>query len=204
MLKQSFIDLLDIYKTDNATKEMLWTEIETNYSNKKRHYHTLEHLDSLLKQLKELKSQIVNWNTVLFSIYYHDIIYNALKSDNEEKSALLAAKRMKSISVPDNVIESCRSQILATKTHLVSPDKDTNLFTDADLSVLGRDWNSYSAYCEQVRKEYSFFPDLIYKPGRKKVLMHFLKMDRIFKTDYFFEKFESQARKNLQHELEEL
>lgn len=42
----------------------------------------------------------------------------------------------------------------------------------------------------------------MYNRGRKKALKHFLEMDRIFKTDYFFQKYENQARINLQKELE--
>jgi predicted metal-dependent HD superfamily phosphohydrolase len=52
-----------------------------------------------------------------------------------------------------------------------------------------------------VRKEYLIYPDLIYNPGRKKVLHHFLAMDRIFKTDFFYNKFEQQARQNLRKEI---
>ena len=90
MLKETFIELLTNYTdSDNLTDE-LWTEIEKNYTNKKRHYHTLQHLDNLLTQLTEVKDQIQNWNTILFTLYYHDIVYNSLKSDNEEKSAELA------------------------------------------------------------------------------------------------------------------
>jgi predicted metal-dependent HD superfamily phosphohydrolase len=50
----------------------------------------------------------------------------------------------------------------------------------------------------------TIFPDFVYKPGRKKVLLHFLAMERIFKTDYFFHKFELLAKQNLQKELEML
>jgi len=59
-------------------------------------------------------------------------------------------------------------------------------------------------YYKNARKEYAIFPDFVYKPGRKKVLLHFLAMERIFKTDYFFHKFEMQAKQNLQKELEML
>jgi len=41
------------------------------------------------------------------------------------------------------------------------------------------------------------YPDLVYNPGRKKVLNHFLAMDSIFKTDYFYNKFDRQAKENL-------
>jgi predicted metal-dependent HD superfamily phosphohydrolase len=127
-----------------------------------------------------------------------------LKSDNEEKSAGVAESRMKQVSVPESIIKNCKEQILATKKHLDNSDTDTNYFTDADLSILGQDWNMYSEYYRNVRKEYSIYPDLIYNPGRKKVLKHFLDMERIFKTEYFYSKFEQQAKINIQMELKSL
>jgi len=202
VLKETFIGLLTNYTDNDSLTNELWTEIEKNYLNKKRHYHTLHHLDSLLAQLIDVKEEIQNWNTILFTLYYHDIIYNSLKSDNEEKSAELAKKRMKQISVSIDTIELCKNQILETKSHIKSTDSDTNYFTDADLSVLGQSWETYSLYYKNVRNEYSIYPDLVYNPGRKKVLNHFLSMDRIFKTDFFYNKFEAQAKQNLQKEIE--
>jgi predicted metal-dependent HD superfamily phosphohydrolase len=202
VLKETFIELLTNYTDNDRLTNELWTEIEKNYSSKKRHYHTLRHLDNLFAQLTEVKGEIQNWEAILFTLYYHDIIYNSLKSDNEEKSAELAEKRMKQISVSDGTAEHCKKQILATKSHIKSTDSDTNYFTDADLSILGQTWETYSLYYKNVRKEYSIYPDLVYNPGRKKVLNHFLTMDRIFKTDFFYNKFEIQAKQNLQKEIE--
>ena len=97
---------------------------------------------------------------------------------------------MKQISVSNDKVELCKNQILATKSHIKSTDRDTNYLTDADLSVLGQNWQTYSLYYKNVRKEYSIYPDFVYNPGRKKVLNHFLSMDKIFKTDFFYKKFE--------------
>lgn len=47
MLKKTFIELLENYTDDKNLIEELWNEIEANYSGKKRHYHTLEHLENL-------------------------------------------------------------------------------------------------------------------------------------------------------------
>lgn len=202
MLKETFIHLLTNFTSDESLINKLWTELEENYTSKERHYHTLQHLDNLLAQLTEVKGEIQNWETILFTLYYHDIIYNSLNSDNEEKSAELAEKRMKQISVSDDKIAHCKKQILATKSHLTSPESDTNYFTDADLAILGQTWETYSLYYKNIRKEYAIYPDLVYIPGRKKVLNHFLTMDRIFKTDFFYTKFEVQAKYNLHRELE--
>jgi predicted metal-dependent HD superfamily phosphohydrolase len=185
VLKETFIGLLSNYTDKEGLINELWSEIVKNYSGKGRHYHTLEHLENLLTQLTEIKKEIQNWDVILFTLYYHDTIYNSLKSNNEEKSSNLAEKRMKQIAVPDEKVELCKKQILATKSHTISNDSDTNYFTDADLSVLGQIWEIYSAYYKNVRKEYSVYPDLIYNQGRKKILSHFLAMNRIFKTDFF-------------------
>ena len=204
MLQQTFHSLLSRYTHDAERVNALWIEIETQYGHKSRYYHTLEHLENLLHQLTQVKAQIKSWDTLLFSLYYHDVVYNPLKKNNEEKSALLAGQRMQSISVPEPMIEACKRQILATKTHQSGADTDTDFFTDADLSILGADWDNYAAYARQVRQEYAVFPDILYHPGRKKVLLHFLQMDRIYKTPYFFEILESRARRNLRQELQTL
>jgi len=127
-------------------------------------------------------------------------VYNPAKSDNEEKSAGLATVRMQQLSTPAGMIERCGRQILATKQHGGHHDADTNYFLDADLSVLGQPWEVYASYYKNIRKEYAIYPALIYNPGRRKVLNHFLQMERIFKTAHFFNKFEQQARLNLQKE----
>ncbi len=61
---------------------------------------------------------------------------------------------------------------------------------DADLSILGQDLEIYLGYTREIRKEYSIYPDVLYKPGRKKVLRYFLDLESIFKTDYSKEKYE--------------
>lgn len=204
MLKETFIELLTKFTDDISLTNKFWTEIEENYSDKKRYYHTLTHLDNLQNQLCKVKDKIINWESILFTLYYHDIVYNALKSDNEEKSAELAELRMKQINVPTEIIENCKSQILATKKHEDNSDFDTNYFIDADLSILGQDSETYKGYFQNVRKEYSIYPDIIYNYGRKKVLKHFLEMDRIYKTEYFYKKFENSAKENLLKELNTL
>jgi predicted metal-dependent HD superfamily phosphohydrolase len=109
---------------------------------------------------------------------------------------------MKSLEVSEEIVARVVEMILATKTHVVSENQDINYFTDADLSILGKDWEVYNQYAKQVRNEYAIYPDLLYNPGRKKVLKHFLEMNQIYKTDYFTQKYEEQARLNLSRELE--
>lgn len=201
MLKEFFLSLTSQYTNDSDLQQMLWLEIEKNYSGKKRHYHNLNHLENLLAELTELKEVVSNWNAIVFAVFYHDVIYKAHRKDNEEQSALVASKHLQQLNCDTSLIDPVYKLILATKSHQLSDDTDVNLFTDADLSILGKDWGTYNTYCSNVRKEYAIYPDLLYKPGRKKALQHFLSMDRIFKTDHFYKKYEESAKKNMEREI---
>jgi len=203
MLKETFFALFLRHSSNKDLVETYWNEIEKHYNQKGRHYHALKHLENLLIQLESVKEKIQDWDTVLFALYYHDIIYKAIRKDNEEKSAELADKRLREINYPDNQIELCITHIIATKSHTKSTNSDTDYFTDADLSILGAASEIYSQYAKQVRKEYNIFPDFMYYPGRKKALQHFLEMESIFKTEEFRSRFEEQAIKNITDELKE-
>lgn len=204
MLKDHFMALVSHYSPDKILTNTLWEEIETHYSSKGRHYHSLKHLENLLIQLESVKKQIHDWDTVIFAMYYHDIIYKSTRKDNEEKSADLAVERLTQINFPADKMELCAAHILATKKHAYHSNTDTNYFTDADLSILGRDAETYAQYAKQVRAEYSIYPDFMYNPGRQKALQHFLDMEWIFKTEEFRAKFEEQARKNITMEVGKL
>ncbi len=202
MFQDEFLRCLYPY-TNAAQRDGLWSEIINVYSGNGRSYHTLNHLDHLLKELIPYRSHFQCWETIVFAIAYHDVIYSVLRNDNEEKSADLAVKRLQSFGFDAQQTEHCHQFILATKKH-EERDHDTNLFTDADLSILGTTHDDYVRYSQQVRSEYAIYPDLIYRPGRKKVLQHFLGMLRIFKTEPFFERYENAARINLQWESTQL
>lgn len=203
VLQQTFMALVARYAADTRLAETLWQELESGYSRKKRHYHTLGHLEKLLEQLAPITG-IDDWDTLLFALYYHDLVYGATRNDNEEKSAELAKERLTQLQYPPQKTARCVAHILATKSHAMSTDGDTNLFTDADLSILGADADTYRSYTRQIRAEYAVYPDFVYVPGRKKVVRHFLQMERIYKTDYFRSALETQARQNLRWEMETL
>ena len=204
MFESNFKAILANFTSDQSLINKLWTEVIFHYNKHDRHYHTLQHLDHLLKELSPIQDKIADWQVVVLAIAYHDIIYNPLKQDNEEKSAALAHERLNLLNIAPDRSAKCKALIAATKSHSQSTDSDINYFIDADLAILGNSYFSYKKYTEQIRKEYSIYPDILYKPGRQKVLQHFLQMPTIYKTMYFIEKYEQQARNNIAYELQEL
>ena len=150
IIKTHFLASAQQYSADVITAKKLWRELAEKYSAKRRHYHTLDHLDAILKELVPLQSYFRNWHVIVFAVAYHDAIYNPLRSNNEEKSALLAVDRMRSIDTPEPQISKCQQLILATRKHEPA-DYETNLFTDADLSILGSDGDTYNRYLKKYQ-----------------------------------------------------
>ncbi|MEO5777334.1 MAG: hypothetical protein ABIQ27_10525 [Flavobacterium sp.] len=204
MLTDIFLQLVNKYSKDHELATNLWLEIFTKYSEPKKHYHTIDHLEAIISDLQEVKDKIVDWDTVLFAVFYHDIIYKASISTNEGDSAKLAMQRLAVIGYPAEKAAKCANMILATKSHELSDDNDTNYLIDADLAVLGKTPYEYQKYTEQIREEYSVYPDFMYNSGRKKALSHFLQMDSVYKTKYFSKKYEAAARINTSNELDEM
>lgn len=202
MLETIFKKLASNYSDNTDIISSLWLELKKNYINKRRHYHNLSHLTNVYSQLYAVKSYIQDWDIILFTLFYHDIVYSTTKNDNEKRSAEFAEKRMQQISIPNDMIVKCKTQILTTKNHQYHIDSDTNYFCDADLSILGQDWAIYAPYFQNVRKEFARYPNFLYNSGRKKALRGFLALERIFKTDYFFSKYEQQARFNINLEID--
>ncbi|MCK8523798.1 hypothetical protein M0D21_19610 [Aquimarina sp. D1M17] len=201
MLKDIFIALVSNYTNDQVHSTALWKAVEKHHSTKKRYYHNLTHLDHIYQNLIPIKDQTKDWDIMLFALFYHDFVYNILKQNNEEQSAVKARKVLIELNLDESRIAHCRKMIVATKGHQVSENNDINLFTDADLAILGSDWNSYETYYKNIRKEYKYYPSKLYNPGRLKMLHHFLHMPRIFKTEHFFMQYEENAKSNLQQEI---
>lgn len=200
-LKIEFSHLFEKYSNNRDLFDVYWTEIEKAYNSKKRHYHNLIHVQNMIDELYEVKNNIEDFDAILFSVFYHDLIYKSTAKDNEEKSAEFARERLLKIKLSDDQLAKINNQIIATKNHRKSIDVDTNYLLDADLSILGKSWEEYEKYVSQIREEYAIYPDFLYKPGRKKVLIHFLEFKEIYKTTYFKEKYERQARINIEKEI---
>ncbi|MGO4293714.1 HD domain-containing protein [Chitinophaga sp. RAB17] len=175
------------------------------YQEEKRHYHDISHILQLVSLQQAYTDRILDNEVVLFSIFFHDIIYNAQRSDNEEMSAAAAVTHLRKIGFPAEKTTAVNDFIIATKTH-INPQNNPDLdyFLDFDLQILGASPEAYQQYTRQIRQEYSIYPDLLYKPGRKRVLQHFLEMPAIFRTPVFRELYEESARNNIQAEIDTL
>lgn len=197
--------LADKYSNDSSLIDQFFSELEKKYTSSRRYYHNLHHIQALLTCCETFADQLKDPDVVAFSVFYHDIIYNVLRKDNEPRSARLAVKRLQALTVPPEKTEQVTIYIEATQTHAVTTSVtnpgDLQLFLDFDMSILGADWVAYEAYTQQVRREYRIYPDKMYYPGRKQFLQHCLQTEHIFQTPVFRDRYEARARENMAQEL---
>lgn len=194
---------------DRVEVEALWQAAATRYNEAHRAYHTLHHLKQLFAQFEQVKHNLYEPHIIALALYYHDVIYEPTRADNELKSADYAVEALqKYLSA-----EQCQhiyALIMMTATHqldkLTDDDKrsDAAYLLDMDLSVLGAAGSEYELYASAVRKEYAHVPVTDYCIGRTAVLKGLLAHPRLYLTDYYFERLEKQARDNIKRELTSL
>lgn len=205
-IQEAWLQLAEKYCKNKNLVSFYWENIIKNYTNKKRYYHNLIHINSMLDQASENKNNINNYDEMLFAIWFHDIIYKATSKKNEEKSADFAKSALKKISNGKINIDNVYQLIISTKKHeiLFTKNTDNAFLLDFDLSILGQSWELYQTYIQNIREEYKIYPDILYKPARKKVLEHFLNRENLFFTKKYQDLFEDKARKNLEQEIQSL
>ena len=200
---KEWLPLAKKYCDDLLLIAYLWEKIEKKYAGKNRHYHNLRHIHSMLLQAKENREQIIDFDALLFAIWFHDIIYKTSKKNNEEKSAEFASSVLKNLSKEKIHFNTVAQLIISTKSHqiILNENNDNAFMLDFDLSILGQDWESYKGYIQNIRKEYKLYPDFLYNPSRKKVLEHFLNRKTLFFTEKYQDILEDKARVNLIREI---
>jgi predicted metal-dependent HD superfamily phosphohydrolase len=172
--------------------------LDSEYSEPHRAYHNATHIEDCLRQFDLARHLAERPDEVEAAIWFHDAVYDPKASDNEEQSARWAIESLKAGSVAPEVLRRIAALILATKHHREPDGMDQSLLIDVDLSILGRPPEEFTAYDAAIRKEYSFVPDEQYRAGRTKLLERFLNRDAIYHTAFFRERYEDQARRNLE------
>lgn len=197
----------DQSKKQNTEKlTQAWLRLLQHYQQPHRHYHNISHIHACLTWFDQVKSQLQNPLAVELAVWFHDVIYDVKRSDNELQSGYYAVTALTNLGISASLSQRVHELILLTR-HPNRPDplsvdmQDQALLLDIDLSVLGQAQDVYQVYETAIRAEYQHVPSWLYKFARKRLLKAFLKQPVIYHSSYFQEKFESQARLNIQSAL---
>ncbi len=169
-----------------------------------RAYHTLDHIAACLRHLDEVQGLADNPDEIEMALWFHDAIYAPFSATNEEDSAAWATNWLRDKGLDESPISRIAQHILDTKTHETPETIDGRLMLDIDLSILGTGQAVYDAFENHIRREYRRVPSFIFRKKRKAILQRFLARERLYNTDYFFEKLETQARLNLNRAISNL
>ena len=185
----------------NPEHERMLAAVVGPYTGADRHYHGLAHVLDCLRKADEVYERLTNGRAVDAALFFHDLVYDPTRSDNEERSAEMAARQLAAIGEDAPFIAIVRDLILDTR-HVTSPaSNDGRYVVDIDLSILGETPELFDAYERAIRREYAHVPDDAFRAGRTKILQQFLDRPRIYGTDYFRDRYEAAARANLSRSL---
>jgi predicted metal-dependent HD superfamily phosphohydrolase len=120
LLSHMWRDLARRHGCGTPSAQMVLDELLGAYSQPGRQYHTIEHIASLFRQLEDYGHAVVDRDAVALAILFHDVVYDPLRHDNEEKSAALAGERLAFLGFPGGVIAKVEQYIYGTKHALVS------------------------------------------------------------------------------------
>ena len=190
------------YEKITSGKRIQGSDLIRSY--RKNKYHNFSHVAYMLNFLKIFKifhsEQRIYNKEIKLAIFWHDYI---TKGDNAEScSAEYAWNIALKLSYKDP--DLVKELILATDHKNMSIKNnlfDLALMHDLDLAILGDEQN-YGLYSYLV---FSEARDNLYQPEeyaklRLKFLDEFLTRERIYETEYFYNRFEVIARQNLLRE----
>jgi phosphopantetheine adenylyltransferase/predicted metal-dependent HD superfamily phosphohydrolase len=208
-VKERWEDLCFRIGVEREVMERWWDFLSCQYSRKCRFYHTLKHVESILKYL-EGPNEVIE-----LSAFFHDLVYIPFKVkeflSNEISSVRYFQQfvREARIDCPlkeRQIMNRIDHQLVcviieSTIRHLPLTDNQLcKYFLDLDLSILASPTEIYEKYCESIRNEYIHISELDFKSGRKSILESFLNRENLFFSDTF-QFLDPKGRSNLFHEI---
>jgi predicted metal-dependent HD superfamily phosphohydrolase len=187
---------------ETVIDDELIERIAALHSGPTRGYHSWNHPLALLRLYRDVRNRLSDPIAVYCAILFHDAIYEPRASDNEARSAALAAELLGG-RVDRARLARILALIDATAGHAIPPGlpsgeaADMAMFLDMDLSILGAAADAFDVYEAGVRHEYREIPEAEFRAARARILEDFLDRPVLFLSDWGRGRFEAAARHNL-------
>ena len=165
-----------------------------------RHYHNTRHLLFCLAEHSQAASTMEEPDVVELALWFHDVIYIPDATDNERKSAELFLQLAEG-QLPEPLKKPV-SDIIQATCHKALPDTQNEAYVlDIDLASIGLPWEEFNRDNEALRAEVPRIHDNLYYEGKVSFLSSLLAREKIYCTPYFYDKYEAQARGNIEQFL---
>jgi predicted metal-dependent HD superfamily phosphohydrolase len=163
------------------------------YGEPQRAYHSLQHLDECLSVFDEAKALMQQPDLIELALWFHDAVYDPKSVENEALSAAMAVEALGGTSTAHEVA----GLILLTKSHQPGEGPDDAWIIDIDLAIFAQSAARVMEYEQQIREEYAWVPEEVYREKRAEVLRGFWAREPIYRTPWARERFETRAKENL-------
>jgi predicted metal-dependent HD superfamily phosphohydrolase len=178
------------------------TELLARWAQPHRRYHTTAHLAGMLHIVDAYPDEADDPAAVRLATWYHDAVYDPTRTDNEERSAILAAEALPRLGVPPSRVDEVTRLVRLTKSHAPADgDRNGALLCDADLAILAAPPDRYAAYATAIREEYAHVGEDAFRAGRAAVLEALLEMPALYRVPRLRAAWEAAARANVRAEL---
>lgn len=192
---------------DTAAARRWYDSVTARYREPHRAYHDDRHLRWVVRHVEALASdrELADHGAVVAAAFFHDVIYDPARPDNEAASARLAGSALTELGWTPERATLVGAMIEDTARHDVADvTVDRAVLFAADLAVLAASPGSYADYARNVRREYAHVDDRDWVTGRGAVLRSFLARPAIYAPCLALHDWEQRARGNLTAELETL
>jgi len=167
-----------------------------------RHYHGTRHVRWVIRHVTELADHAEDLGAVVAAGFFHDVVYDPTRTDNERASGQLAGDALAELGWDAGRRRHVVEMIEATAAHDVDgADPDTSVLLAADLAVLAAEPTRYGDYVTAVRREYAHLTDADWRSGRCAVLRGLLGRVHLFAPTLGLHTWEDRARANMTAEL---
>lgn len=181
-----------------------WRDLVTRYSVPQRAYHSLAHILDCQQEFDQCRHLASDPDVLEAALWYHDVVYDPRSTGNEAASAQVARQVLQRVGMSPKRVEAVERLILATRHAAVPEVGDAALMVDIDLAILGAPQQRFDRYEEEIRLEYAWVPQDVYRTKRAELLEGFLARTALFATETFRERLDSRARMNLARSIERL
>lgn len=189
---------------DSPALSRLYHDVLGRYAEPHRHYHTHQHLAECFEKVQDIISLAEHPAEVHIGLWFHDAIYDTQRHDNEQRSADWARSAARELGAGAESAQRIHDLIMFTRHSAEPVGIDAQVLVDADLSILGAEPGRFEEYETQIRSEYGWVPDTMFRSKRAEILKEFLDRPHLYCTAHFREQYEAPARRNLQHSLTRL
>ncbi|MBG6546644.1 hypothetical protein I5I48_29060 [Pseudomonas aeruginosa] len=173
------------------------------YGGADRHYHSDRHILACLEHFDRWRQLALRPDLGELALWTHDLVYDTQRQDNEAASAASTEHWLDQAGLAA-LRPALRELIMATCHQAPPGDADAALVVDIDLAILAAPAPVYARYEADVRAEYAWVPEPLFRAGRGKLLRQLLEQPALYHCEPLRQRWEAAARANLRGALERL